>query len=138
LQSAGTILVLLLLGVIAGLIGNYLLFLDSTVAWSVGGILMIAMGPAPSPVQTTHQVNRLILKSPVSHAVAGTFLVGLFSRGDNDRVWHPEADHCADLYCPVPDCHAGIFNHAVYTISLSIPLIIIITIDGAFGQKIKY
>ncbi|HTY15911.1 MAG TPA: hypothetical protein VMC42_09420 [Methanoregulaceae archaeon] len=40
----GTVIVLLPLGVIAGFIGRYLLFLNSSIAWSIGGILMIVMG----------------------------------------------------------------------------------------------
>jgi cytochrome c-type biogenesis protein len=40
----GTILVLLPLGMIAGFIGKYLLFLNSTIAWAIGGVLLILMG----------------------------------------------------------------------------------------------
>ena len=42
--SIGTLLVLLPLGFIAGYIGKYILFLNSSIAWTIGGILMIVMG----------------------------------------------------------------------------------------------
>ena len=42
--TLGTILVLLPLGLVAGFLGHYLLFLNSTIAWCIGGVLLILMG----------------------------------------------------------------------------------------------
>jgi len=136
--SAGTILVLLPLGVIAGLIGNYLLFLDSTVAWSVGGILMIAMG-----VQLLHLYKPPIRKifsffrAPVSYTVTGTFLLGLSFGAITIGRGAPMLIIVLTYIALYQTTMQGFLTMLIYAIGLSIPLIIISTIGGAFGQKIK-
>jgi cytochrome c-type biogenesis protein len=136
--SAGTILVLLPLGVIAGLIGNYLLFLDSTVAWSVGGILMIAMG-----VQLLHLYKPPIrkifsfLRAPVSYTVTGTFLLGLSFGAITIGRGAPMLIIVLTYIALYQTAMQGFLTMLIYAVGLSIPLIIISTIGGAFGQKIK-
>ncbi|MEI7434149.1 MAG: cytochrome c biogenesis protein CcdA [Methanomicrobiales archaeon] len=136
--SAGTILVLLPLGVIAGLIGSYLLFLDTTVAWSFGGILMIAMG-----VQLLHlykpPIRKIfsLLKAPVSYTVTGTFLLGLSFGAITIGRGAPMLIIVLTYIALYQTGMQGFFTMVLYGIGLSIPLIVISTIGGAFGQKIK-
>jgi cytochrome c-type biogenesis protein len=136
--SAGTILVLLPLGVIAGLIGNYLLFLDSNIAWAFGGLLMIAMG-----VQLLHLYKPPIRKifsffrAPVSYTVTGTFLLGLSFGAITIGRGAPMLIIVLTYIALYQTSVQGFFTMLVYGIGLSIPLIIISTIGGAFGQKIK-
>jgi cytochrome c-type biogenesis protein len=74
----GTVLVLLPLGVIAGFIGRYLLFLNSTIAWAIGGVLMILMGLRLLLVYKP-PIRRIFnfFKVPMSYTVTGAFLLGL-------------------------------------------------------------
>jgi cytochrome c-type biogenesis protein len=136
--SAGTILVLLPLGLIAGLIGNYLLFLDSAVAWSVGGILMIAMG-----VQLLHLYKPPIrkifsfLRAPVSYTTAGTFLLGLSFGAITIGRGAPMLIIVLTYIALYQTAVQGFFTMLIYGVGLSIPLILISTIGGAFGQKFK-
>jgi cytochrome c biogenesis protein CcdA len=74
----GTTLVLLPLGVIAGFIGKYLLFLNSTIAWVIGGMLMILMGLQllqvyKPPIRSIFN----FFKVPMSYTITGAFLLGL-------------------------------------------------------------
>jgi cytochrome c biogenesis protein CcdA len=136
--SAGTILVLLPLGVIAGVLGNYLLFFDSTVAWAFGGILMIAMG-----VQLLHLYKPPIrkifsfLRAPVSYTVTGTFLLGLSFGAITIGRGAPMLIIVLTYIALYQTATQGLITMLVYGIGLSIPLIVISTIGGAFGQKIK-
>jgi len=136
--SAGTILVLLPLGVVAGLIGKYLLLLDSTVAWSIGAILMMIMG-----FQLLHLYKPPIrkifsfLKAPVSYTIAGTFLLGLSFGAITIGRGAPMLIIVLTYIALYQTGMQGFFTMLVYGIGLSIPLIIISTIGGAFGQKIK-
>jgi len=136
--SAGTILVLLPLGLIAGLIGNYLLFLDGTVAWSFGGVLMIAMG-----VQLLHlykpPIRKIfsLLRAPVSYTVTGTFLLGLSFGAITVGRGAPMLIIVLTYIALYQTSMQGFLTMLIYGIGLSIPLIIISTIGGAFGQKIK-
>lgn len=76
--SLGTILVLLPLGVLAGYLGEYLFFLNETIAWAIGGVLMILMG-----LQLLHAykppIRRIFnfFRAPASYTVLGAFLLGL-------------------------------------------------------------
>ncbi len=70
----GTILVLLLLGLIAVYIGHYLLFLNETIAWFIGGIILILMG-----LQLLHVYKPpirsifIFLRAPISYTMTGAF-----------------------------------------------------------------
>lgn len=136
--SAGTILVLVPLGVIAGLIGNYLLFLDSTVAWSFGGILMIAMG-----VQLLHLYKPPVRKifsffrAPASYTVTGTFLLGLSFGTITIGRGAPMLIIVLTYIALYQTAIQGLFTMLVYGIGMSIPLIVISTVGGVVGQNIK-
>jgi len=136
--SAGTILVLVPLGVIAGFIGSYLLFLDSTVAWSFGGILMIVMG-----VQLLHLYKPPIrkifsfLRAPVSYTVTGTFLLGLSFGAITIGRGAPMLIIVLTYIALYQTAIQGFFTMLVYGIGLSIPLIVISTVGGVVGQNIK-
>lgn len=76
--SIGAVLVLLPLGLIAGYVGNYILFLNDAAAWGIGGILMILMGLQllhvyKPPIRSIY--NRF--KMPKSFTAWGVFLIGL-------------------------------------------------------------
>ncbi len=136
--SAGTILVLLPLGVIAGFIRNYLLFLDGTFAWSFGGFLMIAMG-----VQLLHLYKPPIrkifsfLRASVSYTVTGTFLLGISFGAITVGRGAPMLIIVLTYIALYQTSMQGFLTMLIYGIGLIIPLIVISTIGGAFGQKIK-
>nr|WP_319538192.1 cytochrome c biogenesis protein CcdA [uncultured Methanospirillum sp.] len=95
----GTILVLLPLGLIAGYIGHYLLFLSETVAWSIGGIILILMG-----LQLLHVYKPPIrsifnfLRAPISYTMTGSFLFRAFIRGNHNRKRCSHASYCSDIH----------------------------------------
>jgi cytochrome c biogenesis protein CcdA len=134
----GTILVLLPLGVITGFLGKYLLFLNSTIAWSLGGILLILMG-----LQLLHLYKPPIrsifnfLRVPTSYTISGAFLLGLsfgaITIGRGAPMLLVVFTYIA-LYQTVAQ---GFVTILVYAIGMSIPLIIISSAGGAVGKKIK-
>jgi cytochrome c-type biogenesis protein len=136
--STGTILVLLPLGIIAGLIGSYLLFLNSTIAWAFGGILMIAMG-----VQLLHLYKPPIrsifrfLKAPASYTVTGTFLIGLSFGAITIGRGAPMLIIVLTYIALYETAAQGFFTMLIYGVGLSIPLIIISSLGGVLGQRIK-
>ncbi|MEN6397015.1 MAG: cytochrome c biogenesis protein CcdA, partial [Methanoregula sp.] len=131
---AGTILVLLPLGAIAGFLGRYLLFLNSTIAWSLGGILLILMG-----LQLLHLYKPPIksifsrLRAPVSYTVTGAFLLGLsfgaITLGRGAPMLIVVLTYIA-LYQTVTQ---GLVTILIYGIGMSIPLIVISSVGGAVG-----
>ena len=134
----GTIIVLLPLGVIAGLIGKYLLFLNSTIAWSIGGILLILMG-----LQLLHVYKPPIksifkfFRAPVSYTAAGAFLLGLSFGAITVGRGAPMLLVVLTYIALYQNMFQGFFTILVYAIGLSIPLIIISSAGGAAGKKIK-
>ncbi len=136
--SIGTVMVLLPLGIIAGFIGKYILFLNSTIAWALGGILMILMG-----LQLLHIYKPPIrsvfdfFKLPNSYTVIGSFLLGLsfgaITIGRGAPMLLIVLTYIALYQTPVQ----GFLTILIYAIGLSIPLILISSIGGAIGKKIK-
>ncbi len=136
--SLGTILVLLPLGVIAGYLGEYLLFLDETVAWAIGGVLMILMG-----LQLLHAYKPPIRKifnffrAPVSYSVTGAFLLGLSFGAITVGRGAPMLLVVLTYIALYQTAIEGLLTIFVYAVGLSIPLIVISSVGGAVGKKIK-
>jgi cytochrome c biogenesis protein CcdA len=134
----GTILVLLPLGVMAGFLGKYLLFLNSTIAWSLGGILLILMG-----LQLLHLYKPPIrsifshLRAPVSYTVSGAFLLGLSFGAITIGRGAPMLIIVLTYIALYQTMAQGFVTILVYAIGLSIPLIVISSLGGAIGKKIK-
>ena len=136
--SVGTVLVLLPLGIIAGLIGKYILFLNSTVAWSTGGILMILMG-----LQLLHVYKPPIksifnfFKLPSSYTVLGAFLLGLsfgtITVGRGAPMLIIVLTYIALYQAPLQ----GLLTMLIYAVGMSIPLIAISSMGGTIGKKVK-
>ena len=134
----GTILILLPLGVIAGYIGRYLLFLNSTLAWSIGGVLMILMG-----LQLLHIYKPPIrsifnfLRVPTSYTVIGAFLLGLSFGAITIGRGAPMLVIVLTYIALSQTMVQGFFTMLIYGAGLSIPLIVISSIGGAVGKRIK-
>lgn len=134
----GTIIVLLPLGVIAGFIGDYLLFLNSTIAWSIGGVLLILMG-----LQLLHVYKPPIknifkfFRAPVSYTIAGAFLLGLSFGAITVGRGAPMLIIVLTYIALYQNMFEGFFTILIYAVGLSIPLIVISSVGGAAGKKIK-
>jgi cytochrome c-type biogenesis protein len=134
----GTILVLLPLGLIAGFIGKYLLFLNSTIAWALGGVLMILMGLQllqvyKPPIKSIFNFFRV----PTSYTVTGAFLLGLSFGAITVGRGAPMLMIVLTYIALYQTALQGLFTILVYAIGLSIPLIFISSLGGAFGKIIK-
>lgn len=134
----GTILCLLPLGFVAGYLGKYILYLNATIAWTIGGILMIAMG-----LQLLH-VYKLPIRSiynyfklPNTYTIGGAFLLGLsfgaITIGRGAPMLLIVLTYIALYQTPIQ----GLLTVLIYSIGLSIPLIIISSVGGILGKKIK-
>jgi cytochrome c biogenesis protein CcdA len=134
----GTILVLLPLGVIAGFLGKYLLFLNSTIAWCLGGILLIIMG-----FQLLHLYKPPIksifsrLRAPLSYTVTGAFLLGLSFGAITIGRGAPMLIIVLTYIALYQTIAQGFVTILIYAIGMSIPLIVISSAGGAVGKKIK-
>ncbi len=134
----GTVLVLLPLGMIAGFIGKYLLFLNSTIAWALGGVLLILMG-----LQLLHIYKPPIrsifnfFKVPMSYTVTGAFLLGLSFGAITVGRGAPMLLIVLTYIALYQTAFQGLFTMLIYAIGLSIPLIIISSLGGAVVKKIK-
>ena len=134
----GTILVLLPLGIIAGYIGKYLLFLNSNVAWAIGGLLMILMG-----LQLLHVYKPPIrsifnfFKVPASYTITGAFLLGLSFGAITVGRGAPMLLIVLTYIALYQTAFQGFFTILIYAVGLSIPLIVISSLGGALGKKIK-
>ena len=134
----GTILVLLPLGIIAGYIGKYLLFLNSNVAWAIGGLLMILMG-----LQLLHVYKPPIrsifnfFKVPASYTITGAFLLGLSFGAITVGRGAPMLLIVLTYIALYQTAFQGFFTILIYAVALSIPLIVISSLGGALGKKIK-
>ena len=127
----GTVIVLLPLGFIAAYIGKYLLFLSSSIAWTIGGVLLILMG-----LQLLHVYKQPIrnifdfFKVPMSYTITGAFLLGLsfgaitFGRGA------PMLPIVLTHIALSQTAFQGLFTMLIYAVGLSIPLIIISSVGG--------
>ncbi len=136
--SLGTVLVLLPLGAIAGYVGEYLLFLSETVAWAIGGVLMILMG-----LQLLHVYKPPIrsifnlFRAPVSYSVTGAFLLGLSFGAITVGRGAPMLLVVLTYIALYQTAFEGLFTIFVYAVGLSIPLIAISSLGGALGKRVK-
>jgi cytochrome c-type biogenesis protein len=134
----GTVLILLPLGIIAGYIGKYLLFLNNTIAWAIGGVLMILMG-----LQLLHVYKPPIrsifnfFKVPTSYTVTGAFLLGLSFGAITVGRGAPMLLIILTYIALYQTAVQGFFTILIYAVGLSIPLIVISSLGGALGKKIK-
>ena len=134
----GTILTLLPLGLLAGFLGEYILYLNSSVAWILGGILMIAMG-----LQLLHlykpPIRRIFnrFRLPNTYTLIGAFLLGLsfgaITVGRGAPMLLIVLTYIALYQTPLQ----GLLTIFIYAVGLSIPLIILSSIGGSVGQKIR-
>jgi len=134
----GTIIVLLPLGMLAGYIGKYLLFLNSTIAWVIGGILMIAMGLQllkvyKPPIRSIFN----FFKVPATYTITGAFLLGLSFGAITVGRGAPMLLVVLTYIALYQTALQGLFTILVYAVGLSIPLVVISSIGGALGRKIK-
>lgn len=134
----GTILILLPLGIIAGLIGSTLLFLNETIAWGIGGILMILMG-----LQLLHLYQPPIksifnrFRAPVSYTLSGAFLLGLSFGAITVGRGAPMLLVVLTYIALYQTAVQGFVTVLVYAIGLSIPLIVISSLGGVAGKTVK-
>jgi cytochrome c-type biogenesis protein len=134
----GTVLVLLPLGIIAGFIGRYLLFLSSTIAWAIGGALMILMGLQllgvyKPPIRGIFNFFRV----PASYTVTGAFLLGLSFGAITVGRGAPMLLIVLTYIALYQTAFQGLLTMLVYGVGLSIPLIVISSLGGALGKQIK-
>lgn len=135
---AGTILILLPLGVIAGFIGKYLLYLNGTIAWALGGVLLVLMGFQllhlyKPPIRSIFNFFRV----PTSYTAAGAFLLGLSFGAITIGRGAPMLIIVLTYIALYQNMVQGFFTILVYAVGLSIPLIVISSIGGAVGKTIK-
>lgn len=134
----GTVIVLLPLGFIAGYIGKYLLFLNSSIAWSIGGILLILMGLQllhvyKPPIRSIFQ----FFKAPISYTITGAFFLGLSFGAITIGRGAPMLLVVLTYIALYQSAVQGVFTMLIYAVGLSIPLIAISSLGGALGKKIK-
>ncbi|WP_243670858.1 cytochrome C biogenesis protein CcdA [Methanoculleus chikugoensis] len=143
--SLGTVLVLMPLGAVAGYVGEYLLFLNEAVAWGgIGGVLMILMGGLQllhvykPPIRSIFNLFR----APASYSVTGgAFLLGL-SFGGAITVGGRGAPMLLIVLTYIAlyqtALEGGLFTILVYAVGgLALPLIVISSLGGAVGKKVK-
>jgi len=134
----GTVLVLLPLGFIAGYIGKYLLFISSSVAWAIGGVLLIVMG-----LQLLHLYKPPVksifrfFKMPVSYTVTGAFLLGLSFGAITIGRGAPMLIVVLTYIALSQTAVQGVVTMLVYAIGLAIPLIVISSLGGAVGKQVR-
>ncbi|MFA5221124.1 MAG: cytochrome c biogenesis protein CcdA [Methanoregula sp.] len=134
----GTILVLLPLGLIAGFVGHYLLFLSDTIAWAIGGILMILMGLQllqmyKPPIKSIFN----FFKAPLSYTVTGAFLLGLSFGAITVGRGAPMLLVVLTYIALYQTAVQGLFTMLIYAVGLAIPLIAISSLGGALGKRVK-
>ncbi|HUH79057.1 MAG TPA: cytochrome c biogenesis protein CcdA [Methanoregula sp.] len=134
----GTVLVLLPLGIIAGFIGKYLLFINAAIAWTIGGVLLILMGLQllqvyKPPIRSIFNFFRV----PISYTVTGAFLLGLSFGAITIGRGAPMLLIVLTYIALYQTVFQGIVTMLIYGVGLSIPLIIISSLGGAVGKRIK-
>lgn len=134
----GTILILLPLGLVAGLIGKYLLFLNSTIAWAFGGILLMLMG-----LQLLHIYKPPIrsvfnfFRGSTSYTITGAFLLGLSFGAITVGRGAPMLLIVLTYIALYQTAVQGFFTMLIYAVGLSLPLIVISSVGGTLGKTIK-
>jgi cytochrome c biogenesis protein CcdA len=134
----GTVLILLPLGLIAGYIGKYLLFLNSTLAWAFGGLLLLLMGLQllriyKPPIRSIFN----FFKMPISYTVTGAFLLGLSFGAITVGRGAPMLLIVLTYIALYQTAAQGLLTIFVYAVGLSIPLIAISSVGGALGKQVK-
>ena len=134
----GTVLVLLPLGMISGFIGKYLLFLNASIAWAIGGVLLILMVLQfllvyKPPIRSIFN----FFKVPVSYTVTGAFLLGLSFGAITVGRGAPMLLIVLTYIALYQTAVQGFFTMLIYAVGLSIPLIVISSLGGAVGKQIK-
>ena len=134
----GTVLVLLPLGMIAGFIGKYLLFLNAAIAWAIGGVLLILMGLQllqiyKPPIRSIFN----FFKVPMSYTVTVAFLLGLSFGAITVGRGAPMLLIVLTYIALYQTAFQGFFTMLIYAIGLSIPLIVISSLGGTVGKQIK-
>jgi len=134
----GTVLILLPLGLIAGFIGKYLLFLNATIAWAIGGVLLILMGLQllqiyKPPIRSIFNFFR----RPISYTVTGAFLLGLSFGAITVGRGAPMLLIVLTYIALYQTAFQGVVTMLIYAIGLSVPLIVISSLGGALGKQIK-
>lgn len=143
--ALGTILTLLPLGVLAGLIGRYLLFINEAMAWSFGGIILVLMGLQllklyKPPIRSIYNLFKgmIPLKGPGYDTAFGTFLIGLsfgaITIGRAAPMLMVVLTYIALYQTPV----SGFITMLIYALGLSIPLLLISSIGGTAGSAIRH
>lgn len=134
----GTVIVLLPLGFIAGYIGKYLLFLSGSVAWTIGGVLLILMGLQllhvyKPPIRSIFNFFRV----PISYTLTGAFLLGLSFGAITVGRGAPMLLIVLTYIALYQTAIQGVLTILIYAIGLSIPLIVISSLGGVLGKQIK-
>ncbi|MDD4568184.1 MAG: cytochrome c biogenesis protein CcdA, partial [Methanoculleus chikugoensis] len=125
-------------GAVAGYVGEYLLFLNEAVAWGIGGVLMILMG-----LQLLHVYKPPIrsifnlFRAPVSYSVTGAFLLGLSFGAITVGRGAPMLLIVLTYIALYQTALEGLFTILVYAVGLALPLIVISSLGGAVGKKVK-
>ncbi|HVP24450.1 MAG TPA: cytochrome c biogenesis protein CcdA, partial [Methanomicrobiales archaeon] len=136
--SLGTILVFLPLGALAGFIGRYLVFLSAPVAYAVGGILLVLMGLQLLGVYGLPTWSYLArLRGPAAPTVPGALLVGISFGGLTIGRGAPMLIIVLTYIALSQTVVQGVLTMFLYGAGLTIPLVLISSIGGAFGQKVK-
>ncbi|MDO5844744.1 MAG: cytochrome c biogenesis protein CcdA [Methanocorpusculum sp.] len=136
--SLGTIIVLLPLGFLAGFIGDYILFISEAAAWICGGALLILMG-----FQLLHLYKPPIrkifnfFKRPNSYTITGAFLLGLSFGAITIGRGAPMLIIVLTYIALYQTAVQGLFTILIYSVGLAIPLMILSSVGGVIGQKIK-
>ena len=136
--SIGTIIALLPLGMIAGLIGDHLLFINETIAWAIGGIIMILMGLQLLKIYKPPIRNIFnFFRGSQANTATGTFLLGLSFGAITIGRAAPMLLVVLTYIGLYQDSLSGLVTMLIYSVGLSVPLLIISSIGGTIGSKIK-
>lgn len=136
--SIGTILALIPMGIIAGIVGKYLLFINDSMAWGFGGLIMILMGLQllkvyKPPIRSVFN----FFKGPRTNTAKGTFLLGLSYGAITIGRGAPMLLVVLTYIALYQSAVQGVLTVFIYAVGLSIPLLIISSIGGTLGGKIK-
>lgn len=136
--SIGTIIALLPLGIIAGFVGRYLLFINESIAWGFGGVIMILMGLQllkvyKPPIRSIFNMFR----GPKANTAKGTFLLGISYGAITIGRAAPMLLVVLTYVALYQTAIEGLATVLIYAVGLSIPLLLISSIGGVLGAKIK-
>jgi cytochrome c-type biogenesis protein len=136
--SLGTILVFLPLGALAGFIGRYFVFLSAPLAWAIGGILLVLMGLQLLGVYGLPAWSFLArLRVPASPTIPGALLVGASFGALTLGRGAPMLIIVLTYIALSQTTVQGVLSMFLYGAGLCLPLILISSIGGAVGQKVK-